>query len=104
MPADIEVNRPLKGGAIWAGEEDAWEATKELIEVADSKGKLRAIIEAVKSNRIEDDFSNHWSYAREDFERKLYHKRSKIKVAFVQLDNTIPVHGPYSELEENLLW
>ncbi len=104
MPADVEVNRPLKGGAIWAGEEDAWEATKELIEVADSQGKLRAIIEAVRSNRVEDDFSDHWSYAREDFERKLYHKRSKTKVVFVQLDNTIPVHGPDSECEENLLW
>lgn len=104
MPADVEVNRPLKGGTIWAGEEDAWEATKELIEVADSQGKLRAIIEAVKSNRIEDDFSDHWSYAREDFERKLYHKRSKTKVVFVQLDDTIPVHGPDSECEEGLLW
>jgi hypothetical protein len=104
MPADVEVNRPLKGGAIWAGEEDAWEATKELIKVADSQGKLRAIIEAVKSNRVEDDFSDCWSYAREDFERKLYHKRSKTKVAFVQLDDTIPVHGPDSECEESLLW
>lgn len=107
MPADIEINRPLKGGAIWAGKEDAWQATKELVEVADKEGKLRKIIDAVKSNRVEDDFSSYWSYAREDFERKLYHKRSKTKVAFVQLDDTIPVHGRCSELEkveENLLW
>jgi hypothetical protein len=107
MPADIEINRPLKGGTIWAGEADAWQATKELVEFADKEGKLSKIIEAVKSNRVEDDFSNYWSYAREDFERKLYHKRSKTKVAFVQLDDTIPVHGRCSELEEveeNLLW
>ncbi len=104
IPADVEVNRPLMGGAIWAGEEYAWEATKELVDVADRQGKLRAIIEAVRSNRIKDDFSDRWSYEREDFERKLYHKRSKTKVAFVQLDDTIPVHGPDSEYEENLLW
>jgi len=104
MPSNVEVNRPLKGGAIWLGEDDAWQATKELVEVADRKGRLRAIIEAVQSNRIEDDFSDYWSYAREDFERKLYHKRSKVKVSFVQLDDTIPIHGPNSELEENLLW
>lgn len=107
MPTDIEVNLPLKGGTIWTGEEDAWQATKELVEVADKEGKLRKIIDAVKSNRVDDDFSSYWSYAREDFERKLYHKRSKIKVAFVQLDDTIPVHGRCSELErieENLLW
>ncbi len=104
MPADIEVNRPLKGGDIWAGEEDAWEATQELIKIADHHGKLRAIIEAVQSNRVEDDFSQCWSYAREDFERKLYHKRSKTKVVFVELPDTIPVHGPNSECDENLLW
>lgn len=52
----------------------------------------------------DDDFSDRWSYAREDFERKLYRKRSKVKVAFVELDETIPVHGPYSEAEENLVW
>ncbi len=104
LPADIEVNRPLKGGDIWVGEEDAWKATKELLEVADRHGKLRAIIEAVKSNRIEDDFSKCWSYEREDFERKLYHKRSKTKVVFVELPDTIPVHGPNSQCDENLLW
>ena len=104
MPGDVKVNRPLKGGYIWAGEDDAWEATKQIVEVADKHGKLREIIEAVKANRVEDDFSDCWSYAREDFERKLYKKRSKTKVAFVQLDDTVPVHGPYSQLEENLLW
>jgi hypothetical protein len=104
LPSDIQVDRPLCGGHIWAGETDAWDATKELVEVADRNGKLRGIIEAIRSNRVEEDFSDRWSYAREDFERKLYSKRSKVKVSFVQLDDTIPIHGPYSELDENLLW
>ena len=67
MPSDIKVNRPLMGGHIWAGEDDAWQATKQLVEVADKQGKLREIIEAVQANRVEDDFSHFWSYAREDF-------------------------------------
>jgi len=104
MPSDVKVNRPLKGGCIWAGEDDAWEVTKQIVEFADKHGKLREIIEAVKANRIEDDFSDCWSYAREDFERKLYKKRSKAKVVFVELNDTVPVHGPCSQLEENLLW
>lgn len=104
MPSDIQVDRPLCGGQIWVGEEDAWNATKELVEVADRNGKLRGIIQAIRSNRVEEDFSDRWSYAREDFERKLYSKRSKVKVSFVQLDDTIPVHGPYSELDEDILW
>jgi hypothetical protein len=104
LPSDIQVNRPLKGGSIWYGEEDARQATKELIQVADKDGKLRAILEAVRSNRVKDDFSNLWSYAKEDFERKIYHKRSKVRVSFVQLDEAKPVHAPTSELHGNLLW
>jgi hypothetical protein len=43
-------------------------------------------------------------YAREDFERKLYSKRSKVRVSFVELKDTLPVHGPASEYTDNLLW
>ena len=103
-PPDTNVYLPRKGGDIWAGEADAWKATQELVEAADRQGKLRAVIDAVLSNRVVDDFSDRWSYEREDFERKLYHKRAKVKVAFVELDDTIPVHGLGSEIEEDLLW
>jgi len=78
--------------------------TQEIIETADKNGNLRAIIDAVRSYRVEEDFSARWSYAREDFEQKLYHKRSKIKVSFVELDDTIPVLGPESKVHENLIW
>ena len=104
LPNEIQADTPLCGGTIWRGEQEAWEATKEIVELADQRGKLRAIIDAVRSNRVADDFSPRWSYAKEDFERKLYHKRSKIRVTFVELDETIPVYAPSSELEENLLW
>jgi hypothetical protein len=57
----------------------------------------------VRSQRIEDDFSSRWSYAREDFERKLYRKRSKISVRFVELTDTIPVQGPESEVVGTLV-
>jgi hypothetical protein len=86
------------------GEEEAWQATCEMVEAADEGGKLRAIIEAVRSHRVQDDFSDRWSWAKEDFERKLYSKRSKSKVTFVELEDTIPMHGADKELDENLLW
>lgn len=104
LPHGIKAARPLRGGTIWMGEEEAWEATKEMVDLADQNGRLRGIIDAIRSNRVEDDFSNCWSYAREDFERKLHRKRSRIKVTFVELDETIPVHGPESEIHEDLLW
>jgi hypothetical protein len=104
LPSNIKAERPYRGGDIWWGEDEAWKATKAMVELADSEGQLRSIIDAVKSNRMKDDFSDRWSYAKEDFERKLYQKRSKVKVSFVELNNTIPVHGPESEVHENLLW
>lgn len=98
------AERPLFGGDVWRGEEEAQDVTKDLIEHADELGRLRSIIDAVKSHRIEDDFSDRWSWAKEDFERKLHKKRSKVKVVFVELDDTIPVHGPDAEVHTNRVW
>jgi hypothetical protein len=36
------------------------------VEAADQTGRLRGILDAVRSHRIVDDFSSRWSYARED--------------------------------------
>lgn len=100
---DRELNadalRPCYGGHVWRGEGDARKAAEELIEAADRHGKLRALLDAIESNRVQDDFSPRWSFLKEDFERKLYRKRSKSKVTFVQLDETVPVHAPDVEVE-----
>jgi hypothetical protein len=100
---EIDIKLPLMGGTIWEGEDDAWKATQELINITDQKGNLRNIIDAVKSNRVQDDFSDKWSFAKEDFERKVYSKRQKIKVTFVELDDDYPIHCSTSELDDNLL-
>lgn len=94
---------PRAGGQIWFGEDDARQAVAETVEAADNTGQLRAIIDAIRSNRVVDDFSNRWSYAREDFERKLYRKRSKVGVRFVELTDMIPVQAPESEIVGNLV-
>lgn len=94
----------LYGGAIWCGEEEAMDVASRLVETADRDGRLRAVLDALESNRVEDDFSERWSPAKEDFERKLFRKRSKVKVSFVELDDTIPVHAPEAQVDENLFW
>jgi hypothetical protein len=92
------------GSDLWRGEAEAAEVVRQTVEEADADGRLRGILDAVRSNRVEDDFSEHWSYAREDFERKLYRKRSKIRVRFVELTDTIPVQGPETEVEDDLVF
>jgi hypothetical protein len=101
---EIDVKLPLMGGPIWIGEDEAWELTRRIIEKADAKGKLREIIDAIKSNRVQDDFSAKWSFAKEDFERRLYSKRSKVQVRFVEIDDAIPIHSQSSEIDEDILW
>lgn len=101
---DAVVTNPRMGTDLWRGEAEAAETLRWVIDEADSRGRLRGILDAVRSNRVEDDFSEYWSYAREDFERKLYHKRSKIKVRFVELTDSIPVQGPETEIEANLVF
>lgn len=101
--AGAMAGNPRMGGAVWFGEGDARDAVGETVEAADRTGRLRDILDAVRSHRIEDDFSRHWSYAREDFERKLHGKRRKISVKFVELTDTIPVQGPESEVLGNLI-
>ena len=97
------VSNPKMGGDIWTGEEAASGVVEDAIGAADATGRLRAILDAVRSNRVEDDFSAQWSYAREDFERKLYNKRSRTRIRFVELTDTLPVQSAGSDLLGNLI-
>jgi hypothetical protein len=98
----VSARNPRMGGEIWVGEEEAAWAREDTIELADRGGRLRGIVDAVKSNRVEDDFSDRWSYAKEDFERKLYSKRSKTKVRFVELSDSTLVQSSDSEYLDDL--
>jgi hypothetical protein len=100
---DAVAVSPRVGGSVWFGEEEANAMVAATVQAADKAGRLRAIIDAVRSNRVEDDFSPKWSFAREDFERKLYRKRSRVQVRFVELTDTLPVQGPDSDLSGSLV-
>lgn len=99
----VLTGNPRTGGQVWFGEDDAADALTETIAAADKEGRLRALLDAVKSNRVADDFSDQWSFAREDFERRLHHKRAKVSVRFVELTDTIPVQGPESQVLGDLV-
>ena len=102
LPGAVTAH-PRMGGTVWMGEDEAARVVEDVVEHADQTGRLREIMDAVRSHRIEDDFSDHWSYAREDFERKLHGKRRKVKVTFVEVPDTTPVQGPESEVVGNLV-
>jgi hypothetical protein len=99
----VVIANPRMGSDVWRGEQEAAEIVEWTVDEADADGRLRGILDAVRRNRVEDDFSDHWTYAREDFERKLHHKRNKIKVRFVELTDTIPVQGPETEVMDRVV-
>lgn len=94
----VRIGNPRKGGTLWQGEEQAAEVLAEVVERADATGNLRGILDAVRSNRVVDDFSSIWTYEKEDFERRLHRKRAKVKVTFVELPDVIPVQGPETQV------
>ena len=102
--ADLRYEMPRFGTELWTGEAEAAEVTRDLIELADQRGRLRAVIDAIRSNRVEEDFSKRWSGEREDFERKLYRKRNKVKVSFVEFDDSIPYFDAETEVEGDMLY
>jgi hypothetical protein len=95
---DVRLGAPRMGGDLWRGVTEANEVIDWIVEKADNNGSLRALLDAIRSHRVEDDFSTYWSRAREDFERKLNHKRARISVRFVELPETISVQGPEKEV------
>jgi hypothetical protein len=101
---DGTIDRPRVGGYLWQGEDEAAEVLADVVKRADRNGQLSSIIDAIRANRVADDFSRCWSYAKEDFERKLYRKRTKTRISFVEIDDTPAVHSPRSEYTETLLW
>nr|WP_143447956.1 sigma-70 family RNA polymerase sigma factor [Kineosporia sp. R_H_3] len=97
------IVNPRVGADVWCGEEEAAGIVRRTVDAADRDGRLRGILDAVRSNRVVDDFSDHWSFAREDFERKLHRKRNRVRVRFVELTDNIPVQGPETEVIDGLV-
>lgn len=95
----LDIARPRMGGYLWCGEGEARDITEAIVRSADADGRLSALIDAVRTNRIQDDFSDRWSREREDFDRAFHHKRAKTKVVFVEMPGTIPVQGPHAEID-----
>ena len=74
--------RGLKGMLSNLAAGEAAEAVAWTVDEADAAGRLRGILDAIRSNRVEDDFSYRWSFAREDFERKLGQHDDHFRVVF----------------------
>lgn len=88
-----EVRRPLYGVDVW-NEADPVERREVLNEAIDGVGvmdSLSPVIELLHSRRAHEDFSERYSWIKEDFERQFYSKRAPLKVELVETLDDSPV-------------
>jgi len=87
------LRRPLAGGTI-CDIDDPEECDfflDEMIQGAGVMDSLEPVIEALHAHRVHEDFSDHYSWVKEDFERSFYSKRSRLKVSLVETIDDMPV-------------
>lgn len=79
-------------------------AANSTIRTTDSAASIETTSTSEKEcNQIEPRrrcFSDRWSHAKEDSKRKLYSKRNKVQVRFVEIDDAVPIHSPSSQLKK----
>ncbi len=89
----FRVRRPLVGGTL-CDIEDPEECDFFVDEMIDGAGVMESldpVIETLHSHRTHEDFSDQYSWIKEDFERSFYSKRAKLKVSLVETVDDMPV-------------
>ena len=87
------IQRPLMGGDLWDSDDpvDCEEIVDEMLDGGGVMESLHPVIDALHSHRTHEDFSDRYSWVKEDFERSFYSKRSKVKVSLVETVDDLPV-------------
>jgi len=86
------VRRPLMGGPLW-DRDDPGECEAVVDEVLEGGGVMESlypVLEVLHSHRTHEDFSDRYSWVKEDFERSFYSKRSKVRVSLVETVDELP--------------
>lgn len=111
IPADerasFQLTRPRMGGHLWYPDDadDREWITELLIEGDATVESLEPIVEALLGSATHEDFSDRYSWIKEDFERAFYSKRSRVKVKLHEFIDECPVHeGTDTPGYENILF
>jgi hypothetical protein len=85
--------RPLMGGSLWNPDdpEDCEAVVEEMLNGAGIMESLQAVLEVLHTHPVHEDFSDRYSWIKEDFERSFYRKRAKVKVTLLETVDDLPV-------------
>jgi hypothetical protein len=99
--------RPRVGGDLWnpADATEREDITGFLLEGGMTIDSLGPVVEVLLRNPCHEDFSDRYSWVKEDFERSFYSKRSRVKVSLHEFVDQCPVHdGADTPGYENILF
>lgn len=101
------LRRPLTGGWLWDPEDpdDRESVIREMLSGVGTMDSVLPVVEALQSRPTHEDFSDHYSWVKEDFERTFYSKRAKLRVTFLETIDDCPTRDGAETLGyENLLF
>jgi hypothetical protein len=86
------VRRPLMGGWLWDPEDpaDRRAVVEEMLDGDGARQSLESVLEVLHTHPTHEDFSDRYSWVKEDFERSFYSKRSRIKVTLRATVDDLP--------------
>ena len=96
LPEDQKKNflirRPLKGGDLWdvQNQQECDDVVDQMLDGYGAFESLRPVLDVLHSDRTHDDFSDRYSWVKEDFERSFYSKRAKVKVTLQETMDDFP--------------
>lgn len=92
--ASFRLTRPRMGGDLWEPDnaDDRQWITGLLIGGDSTFQSLEPIVDVLLGSAAHEDFSNRYSWIKEDFERAFYSKRSRVKVKLYEYVDECPVH------------
>jgi hypothetical protein len=92
--ARFQVTRPRVSGYLWDPHiaKDREEIGKLLLDGETTVESLEPVVEVLLREGSHEDFSDRYSWVKEDFERAFYSKRTKIKVTLHEFIDECPVH------------
>jgi hypothetical protein len=78
----FRLTRPREGGTLWEPKnpDDRKWIADVLLDGDSTAESLEPVVETLLGSAAHDDFSDRYSWIKEDFERAFYSKRSKVKV------------------------
>lgn len=85
------LQRPRLGGELWNAEDERERASILDELVRGEEDSLAPVIQLLIEQPTHEDFSDRYSWIKEDFERSFYSKRAKVKITMIETIDECPV-------------